>query len=436
LAGAARYVTYDELGDLLVWRDGRSPNGRAALRQLLELRVLRALAEERNVEITEDMLRKRFDELDAEARANGVEGGLASYIEAQGVAPDEFRRYLRLSMVHEELTRRALDVPAGTEVTADQQQLWLENELKEREYVERDHPWAESVVCSSGDVVITREEFEEQLREQVDDEDAKEALYLILLERAVRARMPEVTDDGVEAALDREIERRAEEARADVRYEGVAYEELLDARGLSLEALRRDPAIRAAALAHVAIDRQYDEDALRAFYETERDLFDGIFGESVEVRVYFRNASSREGDQIIPSFEAVEEEVQKILEAIATPDDFARAVELSSEDRGTKEKGGLLGRVARGTPGAPPELVEAVFAELDAARVDPERKSIDGTLIGPVRLKNGVVIAMLSDRRPAPTWDGMRGNVHRELRRRFVEETLPRSSVLTYLDVR
>jgi hypothetical protein len=36
--------------------------------------------------------------------------------------------------------------------------------------------------------------------------------------------------------------------------------------------------------------------------------------------------------------------------------------------------------------------------------------------------------------RPAPGWDVMRAEVHRELRRRFLEEALPRESVVTYLD--
>ena len=433
LSGDAGIVTYEQLDEVLIWRDGRSPQGQAALRQYLELRTLRHLAEQRGVKISEEALLARYEELDAQARTDGVPGGLSGFIERQGVEPAEFRRYLELSMIHAELTRRALGLAADKEPTADQQQLWLEDTLKERPYEEKPHPWAEGSVCSSGDLVIERGEFGEYLRRQVSDQDKKEALYLILLERAVRARMPEVSGEGVSAALDREMERRRTEATSDPRYQGVTYEQLLDARGLSVEALRRDPAIRAAALAHEAVDRENDDDALRAIYDAEREYFDGLFGESVEVRLLFKNAIDRDDDPLRPSFEKVEEELRAMIGAIESPEDFARAVEIHSEDRATRENGGLIGRITSGMPGIPKPIRDAVFRALDGA-AKAENGSVEGKIVGPVRLENGAILAMLTNRQPAPTWDEMRGNVHRDMRRRFLEATLPRTSVLTYLD--
>lgn len=434
LAGERGMVTFDQLDDVLIWRDGKSPNGKAALRQLLELRVLASLAEKENVVITDDMLRKRFDELDAEARNGGVPGGLAEFIETQGVDPAEFREYLRLSMIHEELTRRALSLEAGKPVTADQQQLWLESTLRSRGYEEQPHPWADGVVCTSAEVTITRKEFAAHLRSNADPNDQAEAIYLILLERAVRARMPEVTNEGVSAALDREIERRNAQAAADPRYQGATYEQVLDARGLSIEAVRRDPAIRAAALAHEAVDRANDDEGLRAVYDAEREYYDGTYGESVEVRVLFRNAG--EGNQLVESFEKVEKQLREIQGAIEGPQDFARVVEQFSEDRASRENGGFVGRLTRLTPAAPKELRDGVFAALDAASESAEKTSVEGAIIGPIRLKNGVVLALLSGRQPAPTWETMKDNVHRELRGKFLRETLPPSAVVTYLDVK
>ncbi|MEM9381959.1 MAG: hypothetical protein AAGB93_18530 [Planctomycetota bacterium] len=433
LAGDAGIVTFEQLDEVLIWRDGRSPNGQAALRQYLELRTLRHLADQQGLKITEEALLARYEELDAQARTDGVPGGLSGFIESQGVEPAEFRRYLELSMIHAELTRRALGLAADKEPTADQQQLWLEDTLEERKYEEKPHPWSEGVVCVSGDLVIQRDEFGAHLRKQVSEQDRKEALYLILLERAVRARMPEVSGEGVSAALDRELARRRTEAEADPRYKGVTYEQLLDARGLSVESLRRDPAIVAAALAHEVVDRENDDEALRAAYDAEREYFDGLFGESVEVRLLFKNAVDREDDPLRPSFRRVEEEMRAMVEAIEGPEDFLRAVEIHSQDRATRENGGLIGRITSGMPGVPKPIRDAVFRALDGA-AKAEGASVEGKIVGPIRLDNGVVLTMLSNRRPAPTWDGMRDNVHREMRRRFLEETLPRTSVLTYLD--
>lgn len=431
LHGAAGEVSFARLDDVLIWRDGRSPNGKQALGQLLELRVLAAMARAAGLEISDEALRARFDELDAMARQGGAEDGLAADIAARGIAPEEFREYLRLAMIHEALTREALGLPKDAPLTADQQQLWLESALRERGVTETAHPWADGVVCVSGDVTITRADFGAHLRNQIDAEDQRNALYLILLERAVRSRMPEVTAEGLESALDREIERRAAEALADPNYQGASYEQLLDARGLSIEAIRRDPAIRAAALAHEAVDRAHDDESLKAVYAAERAYFDGLFGESVEVRVCFRNASPREDDPLRPSFTKVEAEMAEMLAAIEAPADFARVIEIHSEDRTTREAGGLVGRFTRGTPGVPEALREATFAELDrtGGTLAP-----GGVLIGPIRLENGVLLAQLSNRLPSPTWETMSQHVHRELRRRFLEESLSRDSVITYLD--
>jgi hypothetical protein len=56
-------------------------------------------------------------------------------------------------------------------------------------------------------------------------------------------------------------------------------------------------------------------------------------------------------------------------------------------------------------------------------------------LVGPLRLPSGVLLAWAGPRRPAPGWDIMRQHVHNELRKRFIEETLPQSDVITFLDM-
>ena len=52
-----------------------------------------------------------------------------------------------------------------------------------------------------------------------------------------------------------------------------------------------------------------------------------------------------------------------------------------------------------------------------------------------MRLPQGVVLAWIGERFPAPGWEVMREHVSNELRRRFLEETLPEESVVTWLEV-
>ena len=81
-------------------------------------------------------------------------------------------------------------------------------------------------------------------------------------------------------------------------------------------------------------------------------------------------------------------------------------------------------------------MKQAIFDALDSERYDPAAPADDAKkrIIGPVRNKSGAVLLWLGDRRPAPTWNEMKENVHRDLRRVFLEEVLPKSSVRTFRD--
>lgn len=428
LPGDAGVVTYDELRDLLVWREARSPSGQETLLELVKVRVVEKLGQQAKIEITDDALGARFREIDEAARAENP-GGIAAIMKAQGISRDEFEEYLRLGMIHEELARRALDLPKGQSPSSDQQTLWLEGVLGERDYEEKSYPYEGGVVATSGDLTISRDEFAEQLLKTQSDDDVRYLSYLVLLERAILARMPEIDDAGVEGALDRELARRSEAASNNPQFQGATYEQVLNARGLSLEAVRRDPAIRAAALAHEAIDRKHTDEDLRRIYMDERDLFDSRFGEAVEVRILFKNASERADDPLRRPFGEVEEELANLKEALSGPEEFLRALQLHSEDATTREREGLLGKLTRvGSSEDLARLREAVFEVVDEA---PD--GTKGKILGPVRMTNGAVLAMLGERTPAPTWAEMKLNVHQELRRRFMEETLARDEVATFI---
>lgn len=432
LEGQDGIVTFEDLEDLLIWREGKSPSGQAALRQLIELRVVEHLGKKQGVVISEEELGEKMATLDDEARRSGLRGGLTELMSNEGVKPEEFRRYLRLAMIHEALTRQALGLKKSSPITPDQQQLWLENTLKERGYKALEHPWSNGIVAESGDISITRQEFAQHLRDEIVDEEQREACFVILLERAVRKLMPEVSDVGAEAALDREIERRQRKAAADPKFQGASYDQVLNARGLSLDSLRRDPAIRAAALAHDFVDRKHNAASIRQLYETERARFDSRFGEAVEVRILYKNASQRSDDPLRDSFSKVEKELESMRDAMEGPDDFLGAVEIHSQDRETRKRKGLLGTLTRhGNSGEWANLREASFKVVDE---DPD--NCKGKILGPVRLTNGVVLVMLGGRTPAPTWPEMAKRVHQDQRRQFMERALTRDQVATYLDAK
>jgi hypothetical protein len=423
-------LTFAELDELLLWRHGLSPDGRGALRQLLELRLLEHLANQQGIVITRAQLNARWAALEREIVSSGQAETMHAFLAANDVRPDTFREYLRLALVHEQLTCAALGLADDASPTGEQQTMWLQGEIERRGYVELPHPWQDGVVATSGDdLSLTTADFAQHLRTQLPSDMVSDACYELLLEKRVRARLPDLSEEAVEEAVEAEVQRRRADVESDPRYKGIAYEQLLEARGLSLEAVRRDPAIRAAALAHRFVDRSHDDAALREVYAAERELFDARHGVGVEVYAILLRGARFKNPANPRTFEEAEEELLALRARVEGLEDFQRLARLHSEDPATREAGGRIGVVTAGSPNVPAPIREAASAALEETAGE-----LTGALLGPLRIQGGVVLLILGGRRPAPSWETMAQHVHRELRRRFVEEALPRQATATWLD--
>lgn len=420
-------LAWEEFDRLLVQRYAMSEDGRAALKQLLRARLLDRLASESKLEIGPAQVQARWEQLDREARVGGEPEGLSGTLTDQGVDEAVFREFLRLAMVQEILSRRALGLPEERAVNAEQQEMWLDQVVTQRGSQSPPPPWPDGVAARCGDVSLSVRDYTLFLRTQLDPGLLREACYQMLLERRARARMPDLAAQALSAAVETEIERRREETSRDPRYQGLAYEQILSAQGVLLEGLREDPAVVGAALAHLWVERTAGEEGLRRVYAQERAWFDGRFGEFREVRALFLRGAVLKNQVNPRSIDEAQEQLAELERRVGALEDFERLVAEHSEDPGSKEKGGLLGWVPRGDERVPEVVRQAAFSELG-------RAVGQGRLVGPVRLPGGAALLWIGATRPAPGWDVMRGEVHRELRRRFLEESLPRDSVVTYLD--
>ncbi|HIF40339.1 MAG TPA: hypothetical protein EYQ74_04490 [Planctomycetes bacterium] len=426
-------LSFEELDELLLWRYGRSPDGQAALKQLIELHVLEALATDAKIEISSSDLSRRWSELEADIKASGVAEDLPAYLAQSGITRETFLEYLRLALVHEALTRAALGLQPGEPITGDQQSTWLESVLAARGVEHQVHPWPDGIVVRSAEVEITRGVFAEHLRKMLPPDDLTAACHQLILQRRLLARMPDLSAEAMGRLVEEGIERRRASTEDDPRYQGVSYERLLEAQGLSIEAVRRDPALAIAVLSRFWIDRAHDDASLREIYAAERALFDGAYGEGVESLALVLKAAKLPNDLVPRSFEDAEVELVELRSKIGSIADFKRLTAEHSEDPVSRERGGSLGIVTRDTKGVPESVRKSIFAALDAARsagVD----DVSGTILGPLRFGGGTLLLALGQRRPAPTWEEMATKVQGELRRRFLVELLPPDSVVTWLN--
>jgi len=416
-------LTRAELLPVLLQRYALSERGRELLRLELQSRVLLRLAEERGVEISDREVERRWKSLDEAVRASGDPRGLAGQIADQGLGADEFRDYLRVSMMHERLTRLALDLPPEAQVTGAQQEIWLDQEMGERGLETHAPPWTDGVIARCGDVELRAEELGLTLLRRLDPAEIRETCWHLLLAKGIERRMPDVSPEARARAADAEVERRRR--RAERENPAVRFEQVLAAQGRNLEVMRNDPSVTIAALSRLWVDRTAGPDGLRATYERERAFFEGRFGKAAETHMLFLVAA-RYRNQLNPrTYEDAEAELARLLETVGDTADFAALATRASEEPNTRANGGDLGWVTRLDPRWPAPLREAVFAELDAGKALPAT----GSAVGPVRLDAGSAVLWVSAVRESPPWEQMAEHVHEELRRRFLLDVLPDTEV-------
>lgn len=434
--GAGSVLSFDELDVVLLLRHGRSQAGRATLQHLVEAGLLEVLATENGIRVTPDMVDERWDQLEEEIRKSGQTGGLETYLKQSKVNVAEFREHLRLAIVHEILARRGLGIPDSRPITGEQLQNWLNATLNERGLEQLPAPWKSGVMARCAGLEILVSDYLEQLRGDLPLEEIQTLCYQSLLAKRVAERMPDLTNETRAAALKDEIDRRRLKAAANPAYQGLSFEQVLEAQGVDASKLDQDPAIQVAAWAHLWVDRKYDDAALRELYGTERDRFDSLYGEAVETWVLYLRAAEFKNDLNPRDFNDATREALRIKETVTSFPQFQYEIRRSSEDRTTREKDGFWGWITSGTPKADAAARQEIFDALRTGRYDPASPEQDPAkrLFGPVRGTNGVLLVWLGQRRPAPTWQEMREHVHREQRRLFLDELLPKNAVRTWRD--
>lgn len=413
------------LESTLLDRYGWSEDGRQLLELFLKARLLDALATQRGIQVGEAEVTRRWRELEQSAKKSGS-NGLQDEIAKRNLTPEQFRDFLRLALLQERLTRAALGLPAGAEVSGDKQELWLQQEIAARG-LELLPPSATAdaggAMARCGEITVTRAEFARFLRERLGRDSVRESAWHLLLLQAIERRMPDLSPEARAHSIEDEIERRRRKHAGE--YPTITFEQRLGATGRSLDSLRRDPSVGIAALSRLWVDRTAGPEGVRSAYEKERELYDGRYGEAVRASMLFRVAG-RFVNQLCPrTFEQAEDELRRQAASCHGAAEFAALVERFSEEPTTKKLQGDLGWVTRGEPRVPAPLREALFQLLDTGGTIPP----EGRLLGPVRLDTGVALLWASARRPSPSWEEMSERVHEELRRRFLEELMPQDAV-------
>lgn len=418
---------FAEFDRLVLARHGSGETGRAALKHLLNARVLDLLAREAKLTIGSADVERRLAQIEKDVLASGEKGGLAAYLKQNGITLATFKEFLRLGLIQETLARRALGIPEAQTVSGEQQEVWLDQVMRARGVDYPPPPWSDGLAARCGDVKVTTTEFAAHLRLQVDAATLREDCFQALLAKRLRAKLPALSDEAIERAVDAELERRRREFAADPKNRGLSYDQAASATGILPESLRDDPAVRCAALATLWVDTTYGSDGLKRVYQDERAHFDGRYGEAYRVRILFLRAAVLKNQLNPRTFEEAERDLGLLRAEIDSEADFKKLAAKRSEDAPTRDKEGLFDWVTRGDERLPQDALSRIFR-------DGSPIADDARLVGPVRSSGGVLLVWVGERRPPPPWETMAAYVHRELRKRVMDEALVPADVNTFLE--
>lgn len=419
-------LTWDELDEVILARRAMSKEGRENLRHMAQVELLDVLGRQNGLSASDEEVEAQLRQIQAQLAASGEKTSFGDLLKEKRVTLAEFRRLLRLASVQETLTRRALGLKDGDEVTGEQQQIWIDDALLQREYEEFNPPWSDGVVARCADFTITQDEFLRSLRMRLSDETLREDSWQLLLVKRMRARMPDLAPEKLAKAVAEELQRRRDDTKRDPRYKGVSYESLLATQGVLVDRIERDPGVLVGALSKLWVERSYDDAALQRVYKDERELFDGAYGAAVDTSMIFLRAAHFKNEFVPRTFAEADQKLRDVRARVRTLEAFRLAAKEISEDAQTKDAQGAMGYLTARTTKVPAE----VQAEIAAAVGTDASASAEACLVGPVRVPNGCVLLWFGLRRPAPAWDTMAHHVRTELRRRFVEEVLPRSALV------
>ncbi|MBL8857682.1 MAG: hypothetical protein JNL28_04135 [Planctomycetes bacterium] len=423
--GADSYITWAELDELLIARRAQSTEGRELLRHLAEVRLLEVLGAQNGLSKSDADIDAQLREIEAQILAEGNRGGLKGMLKEKRLSLEEFRRFLRLAAVQETLTKRALGKQDSDRVTGEQQKLWIDAALLERKYEEYNAPWKDGVVARCGEFTISADEFLTYLRRRLSEDTLREDCWQLLVAKRMKARMPDLAPERFQKAIAEELQRRRDDTKRDPRYKGATYESLLATQGILSDRMDRDPGVHIAALSKLWVERSYDDAALQRVYKDERELFDGVYGAAVDTSMIFLRAGAFKNDFNSRTFLEAEKILGGLRSRIRTLDDFRAFAKDQNEDPSTRESGGALGYITLRSTKVTPEIQ----AQIARALATPVSASAQESMFGPLRVANGCVLLWFGSRRPAPAWDAMSMYVKSELRRRFVEDVLPKSAV-------
>jgi hypothetical protein len=331
----------------------------------------------------------------------------------------EFRELIGDSILHEQLVRHDLSLSIFAEVSQQQLEEWSDNKLNELLELSKQAP--PGMALDAPPFRVSEQELGRVMRRTMSKEELQDRLEQMVLTVALpkwAADNKAVLSDDI---LNDEIEWRRKRVNENPAYGGASYEGLLEAKGMTVESVRKSDELRVAGYLRLLSEQVMPDSFFDNLSEELTQRYDNEHGETRNVGWILLRATDEKESPLDLDFDEAKEELLALRDRIKTTEDFSDLAQDYSEDDRTRRRGGMLGWIHHYEKGVTTALAKAAFS-IEGTGVYGPIKIVDENPFQPL---SGMALILVKDILPRPSeeefQDAIRRGTHRDLRQSFLQ---------------
>ena len=372
--GQEATVTATDLALEMAFHLRRKDEGRAACEQLVGARLVKLAAEQQHLTASDEEARNEWLELQRQLRGAGRSPKTKPIVRNSSEA--ELLAYFSVPVLLRKLVRAELAMKPSENVGGEMMQLWLQEARKQRQVVDDPELLPIGTAARIGTEPVSMLDLGLLLLRTSSEEQRDHFVRQVVVLQATESLALQLKLSVTPEELQRQLELRREDAAADPRFQGLAFEQLLKAQGVTSAWLLQSRVFRAQALQQKIVQHNHPAALLQAELQEHRDSVIDRVGPRRRLGVIFARALDEPNALVPRNFEAAVAHLQKAKARLdKDPFDFVAAVE--SDDPATKARGGDLGWFQRSDSSLPANVISAAFA-MQKDRVSEPLRGRDG----------------------------------------------------------
>ena len=412
---AARFqggsVSWEEFYLELARRHRGKPLGREALQFLVDQQLVGIEARAHHLTVAPEATEARIRTIKKQLESRGKK--FQDYLKRRGLSIEAFRKYIQLSLLNEALVRKELHFGPRDPITPAQFQVWRREKSRKHKVITAPGklPFGISALIGAREFTLT--ELGKVMARNLVQRDRESILQQMVAAKILRIEADKHQIHITEKDLDKELERRKEEAASNPKYKKakIGFLDILKAQGRTVEDLKKGSAFQAQILAVHLGQSLFPKEFLQKEWETHKELWMERLGPSRRLMKI---------DILGPPQRTIKEAIalaEKLRKAAKDPTSFRMLARQYSEDPRGKKLAGDFGFIHRKDEGLPPEILSKSF-ELAKGQVSE-----------PIVIKGKASLLMVTAFKKAPPKDRMLKEIRAWLFRSWLRKKIKEAHV-------